>query len=91
MLCTLISKLAMSVGNRWNRRIQFTRKNQLREPDLADFIKFVEEETELGNDPLHSREAVDQDTERKERERHSPFNYKKNQRRRAIPRTQRTL
>ena len=69
MLCTLILKLPMSVGDRWNRRVQFTRKNQLREPGLTDFIKFVEEETELVNDPLYSREAVDQDTERKERER----------------------
>ena len=42
----------MSVGNRWNRRVQFTRKSQLREPDHADFIKFVDEETELVNDPL---------------------------------------
>ena len=42
----------MSVGNRWNRRVQFTWKNQLREPDHADFIKFVDEETELVNDPL---------------------------------------
>ena len=41
LLCTLISKLSMPVGNRWNRRVQFTRKNQLREPDLADFIKFL--------------------------------------------------
>ena len=43
----------MSVGDRWSRRVQFTRKNQLREPDLADFIKFVDEETELVNDPLY--------------------------------------
>ena len=61
----------MSVGDRWSRRVQFTRKNQLREPDLADFIKFVDEETELVNDPLHSQEAVDQHTERKEGERKS--------------------
>ena len=71
MLCTLISKLPMSVGHRWNKSVQFTRKNQLREPDLADFIKFVDEETELVNDPLHSQEAVDQHTERKEGERKS--------------------
>ena len=69
MLCTLISKLPMSVGDRSNRRVQFTRKNQLKEPGLTDFIKFVKEETELVNDPLYSREAVDQHTERKERER----------------------
>ena len=71
MLCTLISKVPMSVGDRWNRRVQSTRKNQLRKPDLADFIKFVDEETELVNDPLYSWEAVDQHTERKERERKS--------------------
>ena len=35
--------------------------------DLADFIKFVDEETELVNDPLYSQEAVDQHTERKAR------------------------
>ena len=71
MHCTLILKLPISVGDRWNRRVQFTRKNQLREPDLADFIKFVEEETELVNDLWYSQEAVDKHTERKERERKS--------------------
>ena len=52
-ILSAISKLPMSVGDRWSRRVQFTRKNQLREPDLADFIKFVDEETELVNDPLY--------------------------------------
>ena len=61
----------MSVGHRWDKRVKFTRKKQLREPDRADFIKFVDEETELVNDPLHSREAVDQHTEKKEGERKS--------------------
>ena len=53
MLCTLILKLLMSVGDRWNRRVQFTRKNLLREPYLSDliFIKFVDDETELVNNP----------------------------------------
>ena len=71
MLCTLILKLPMSFGDRWNRRVHFTRKNQLREPDLADLIKFVDEETELPNDPLYSREMVDKHTKSKERERKS--------------------
>ena len=61
----------MLVGNRWNRRVQFTWKKQLRKPDLVDFIKFVDEETELVNDPFYSRESVYQHTERKERERKS--------------------
>ena len=61
----------MSVGDRWNRRVQFTRKNQLREPDLAELIKFVDKENELVNDRLYSREAVHQLTERKGKERKS--------------------
>ena len=47
-------------------RVDFTRKNQVREPDLSDFIKFVNEEPELVDDSLSSGEAVDQNTERKE-------------------------
>ena len=91
MLCTLIPKLPMSVGDRWNRRVQFKRKNQLRDPDLEDFIKFLDEETELINDLLYFWGAVEQQTEKKEREerasarwkndsRHSLLNYKNNQR-----------
>ena len=91
MLCTLISKLPMSVGDRWNRRVQFKRKSQLRDPDLEDFIKFLDEETELINDLPYFRGAVEQQIEKKEREerasargkndsRHSLLNYKKSQR-----------
>ena len=81
----------MSVGDRWNRRVQFKRKSQLRDPDLEDFIKFLDEETELINDLLYFRGAVEEQTEKKEREerasasgkndsRHSLLNYKKSQR-----------
>ena len=81
----------MSVGDRWNRRVQFKRKSQLRDPDLEDFIKFLDEETELINDLLYFRGAVEQQTEKKEREerasargkndsRQSLLNYKKSQR-----------
>ena len=55
----------MSIGDRWNRRAQFKRKNQLRDPDLEDFIKFLDEETELINDLLYFRGAVEQQTEKK--------------------------
>ena len=67
----VISKLLMSVGNWWNTRVQFTQKNQIRDPDFAGFINFADEENELVNDPLHSWDTVDQHTERKERERKS--------------------
>ena len=67
MLCVLISKLPIANGNRWNKGVQFTWKDQLRELDLAYSIKFIDEETELVNDPLYSQEAVDQHTKRRER------------------------
>lgn len=53
--------------NRYNRRVLFTWKNQLREPDPADVMKFVDKEIDV-NDSLYSGEAVDQKIERKERE-----------------------
>ena len=72
MLCTLILKLPTSVGDRWNRKVQFTRKYQLTEPDLVDFTKFADEKTEVANDPLYSQEAVDNTpTGKKEKERSS--------------------
>ena len=37
----VISKLLMSVGNWWNTRVQFTQKNQIRDPDFAGFINFL--------------------------------------------------
>lgn len=55
----------MSNDGRWNRKVQFTWKNQLREPDSPDF-KF---ESELVNDPLRSGKKVDQRTEKEEKER----------------------
>lgn len=51
----------MSNGGRWNRKVQFTWKNQLREPDPPDF-KFVDKESELVIDPLYSGRKVDQRT-----------------------------
>ena len=69
MLCTLILKLPMSNGDRWDRRVQFNQKNQLREPDPTEFVKFDDKETDLVNDPWYSGGAVAQHIERKERER----------------------
>lgn len=58
----------MSNNGRWNRKVQFTWKNQLREPYPPDF-KFVYKESELVNDPLCSGKKVDQRTEKEEKER----------------------
>ena len=56
MLGMLIAKLPGGLIDRWNRNVQVIREGHLREPDLQDLIKFVEEETLLMNDPLFSRE-----------------------------------
>ena len=54
--------------DRWNRKIQNIRRRELREPDLTDFVCFVEEETLLMNDPLLSREALREYAGQKEKE-----------------------
>ena len=41
--------------DRWNRKVQNIRRRGLREPDLADFVQFVEEETLLMNGPVSER------------------------------------
>ena len=57
ILCMLISKLPGVLMDRWNRKVQNIRRRELREPDLTDFVQFMEEETLLMNNPLFSREA----------------------------------
>ena len=40
--------------DRWNRKVQNIRRRELREPDLTDFVQFVEEEKLLMNDSQFS-------------------------------------
>ena len=53
--------------DRWNRKVQNIRRRGLREPDLADFVQFVEEETLLMNGPLLLREALHEYAGQKEK------------------------
>ena len=64
-LCMLISKLPGVLMDRWNRKVQNIRQRESREPDLIDFVRFVEEETLLMNDPLFLREAGQKEKEGK--------------------------
>ena len=68
ILCMLISKLPGVLMDRWNRKVQNIRRRESREPDLIDFVRFVEEETLLMNDPLFSREALCEYAGQKEKE-----------------------
>ena len=57
-LCVLVSKLPGGLKDRWNRTVQGTTRSYGRGPCLSDFSRFVKEETILVNDPIFSREAV---------------------------------
>ena len=57
-LCILVSKLPGGLRDRWNRKVQVVRRNFGREPCLSDFSSFVHEETTLVNDPIFSKDAV---------------------------------
>ena len=58
VLCSLVSKLPGNTRDRWNRKVFMLRKHQQLEPELSDLTDFVEEEMVLANDPLFSREAL---------------------------------
>ena len=45
MLCRLTATFPGGLIDRWNRNVQTIRRRHLREPDLQDLNKFVEEET----------------------------------------------
>ena len=60
ILCVLVSKLTEGLRDRWNRTVQGIRGSYGREPCLSDFSGFVNEEIILVNDPIFSREAVQQ-------------------------------
>ena len=56
----ILSKVPVFLQDRWNRHVHKIRKIQTREPGLPDLTNFIEDEMNLVNDPLFSREAVRQ-------------------------------
>ena len=67
ILCALISKLPGNARDKWNRNMMMIRRSHGREPELSDFIDFVDDETLLASDPLFSQEALKQYNERQEK------------------------
>ena len=57
-LCILVSKLPVGLRDRWKRTTHGIRRSCGREPCLSDFSRFIKEETILANDPIFSRETV---------------------------------
>ena len=58
VLCSLVSKPLGNTRDGWNRKVFMLRKHQQLEPGLSDLIDFVEEVMVLASDPLFSREAL---------------------------------
>ena len=65
IICMLLSKLPGSARDKWSRKVLTIRQNQRREPELSDFIKFVDNETLIVSDPLFSKAAVDEYLEKR--------------------------
>ena len=72
-MCTLISKLSTSDGE----KVQLVHKGHKRESDLADFIKFVDGETQLVNDSLYSQEAIQPHAEKKDKDNRGQYVLRK--------------
>ena len=65
IICMLLSKFPGSARDKWSRKVLTIRQNQRREPELSDFIKFVDNETLIVSDPLFSKAAVDECLEKR--------------------------
>ena len=67
IICMILYKLPVHLQDRWNRNTLKMRRMHSREPRLFDLANFVEDEMTLVSDPLYSRDAVSQYTEKKQK------------------------
>ena len=65
----LLSKHPGGTRDKWSRRVLLIRRKQRKEPGLADFIDFVNDENLIVNDRVFSKEAVEQYIEKKAKSR----------------------
>ena len=65
VVCMLVSKLPGSGRDRWSRRVLVIRRKNKREPDMMDFIQFVNDETVIVTNSIFSKEAVEQYVEKR--------------------------
>ena len=65
IICMLLSKLPGSARDKWSRGVLAIRRKDSREPEMADFIQFVNDETLIITDPVFSREAIEPYAEKK--------------------------
>ena len=67
ILGTLTSNLPGNARDKWNRKVLSIRRHRAEDPELADFIDFINDEILLASDPLFSREALKVYVEKEER------------------------
>ena len=65
IICMLLSKLPGSARDNWSRKVLAIRRKVNREPEMADFIQFVNDETLIVTNPVFSKEAREQYVEEK--------------------------
>ena len=64
MIQTVIRKVSF-LQDRWNRKATNIRRDQSREPDFSDLLKFFEYEVALLSDPSYSKDALSDTTQLK--------------------------
>ena len=64
ILCMLISNFPGNARDQWNKKVLIIIRKHRRELALEDFIDFFDDETQLLFDPLFSREALRDYTEK---------------------------
>ena len=60
VISMLLSKLPRNLKDKWVQVVKKVRRKKQREATLCNFIGFISEETMLVNDPLFSKEAIEQ-------------------------------
>ena len=68
-MCMLLTKLLGGTRGKWSRRVLLIRRKQGKELEVANFIDFVNDENLKVNDPVFSKEAVEQYIDKKTKSR----------------------
>ena len=64
IMCKLLSKLKGTARDKWSRKVLTRCRRHKREPDLIDFIHFVNDETLIVSDSIFSKEAIELNSRR---------------------------
>ena len=71
--CIVLSKIPGSTRDKWYRNVLAICRRHKREPDVTDVICFVNDETLIVSDPIFSKEAVEQYSDKKPNSRRTKF------------------